>query len=176
MGFSQTSPYGSWKSPITADLVAGSEVGLEQIRFDGDDIYWIERRAQEGGRKVIVRRSSDGQSPISRRRDSMRARACTNTAAATTRCPTARSIFSNFADQRLYRQKPALTEADHARRARCATPTARSIGGEITMICVREDHTGARAKRSTRSCASILTATTPARSSSPATIFIRRRV
>ena len=25
MGFPQTSPYGSWKSPITADLVAGGE-------------------------------------------------------------------------------------------------------------------------------------------------------
>ena len=55
------SPYGSWKSPISADLVAGAEVGLEQIRIDGDDIYWIERRPHEGGRKVIVRRSSDGK-------------------------------------------------------------------------------------------------------------------
>ena len=61
MGFQQTSPFGSWKSPITADLVAGGEVGLEQIRLDGDDIYWIERRAQEGGRKVIIRRSNDGR-------------------------------------------------------------------------------------------------------------------
>ena len=60
MGFPQTSPYGSWKSPITADLVAGGDIGLEQIRIDGDDLYWIERRAHEGGRKVIVRRSSDG--------------------------------------------------------------------------------------------------------------------
>ena len=49
-------PYGSWKSPISAQLVAAGEVGLEQIRLDGGDIYWIERRAQEGGRKVIVRR------------------------------------------------------------------------------------------------------------------------
>ncbi len=45
------SPYGSWKSPITADLIGGGEIGLEQIRIDGDDIYWIERRAQEGGQK-----------------------------------------------------------------------------------------------------------------------------
>ena len=54
------SPYGSWKSPITAELVAGGETGLEQFRIDGDDIYWIERRPQEGGRKVIVRRLNDG--------------------------------------------------------------------------------------------------------------------
>ena len=53
--------YGSWKSPITADVVAAGEVGLEQIRLDGNDVYWIERRSKEGGRKVIVRRSADGQ-------------------------------------------------------------------------------------------------------------------
>ena len=51
-------PYGSWKSPISAELVAAGEIGLEQIRLDGDDTYWIERRSQEGGRKVIVRRSA----------------------------------------------------------------------------------------------------------------------
>ena len=54
------SPYGSWKSPITADLVAGGEIGLEQVRIDENTIYWIERRPQEGGRKVIVRRTADG--------------------------------------------------------------------------------------------------------------------
>ena len=42
-------------------LLAAGEVGLEQIRLDGSDVYWIERRSKEGGRKVIVRRSADGQ-------------------------------------------------------------------------------------------------------------------
>src|SRR5205814_10078758 len=54
-------PYGSWKSPVTVEVVAGGEVGLEQVRLDGDDVYWIERRSQESGRKVIVRRSPDGR-------------------------------------------------------------------------------------------------------------------
>ena len=57
MAQSNVVPYGSWKSPITADVVAAGEVGLEQVRLDGVDVYWIERRSQEGGRKVIVRRS-----------------------------------------------------------------------------------------------------------------------
>jgi hypothetical protein len=57
---SLVSPYGSWKSPITAELVGGAETGLEQLRIDGGDIFWIERRPLEGGRKVIVRRASDG--------------------------------------------------------------------------------------------------------------------
>ena len=55
------SPFGSWKSPITAEIVGSGEIGLEQLRIDGHDIYWIERRAQEGGRKVIVRRSATGE-------------------------------------------------------------------------------------------------------------------
>jgi len=54
-------PYGSWKSPITAEVVSGGEIGLEQVRIDGDNIYWIERRPHEGGRKVIIRRSADGK-------------------------------------------------------------------------------------------------------------------
>ena len=43
--------------------------------------------------------------------------------------------------------------AAHAAEGDCATPTARSIAAAICLICVREDHTGRRAKPSTRSCA-----------------------
>ena len=54
-------PYGSWKSPITSELVASATVMLEQIVLDGEDIYWIEMRPTEEGRNVIVRRTPDGQ-------------------------------------------------------------------------------------------------------------------
>jgi hypothetical protein len=60
MTAAQIASYGSWKSPITAHFVAGAEIGLEQVQLDGADVYWIERRPQEGGRKVVVRYSSDG--------------------------------------------------------------------------------------------------------------------
>src|SRR6185295_16919358 len=53
-------PYGSWKSPITSDLIVAGTVGLSEIVLDGDDIYWIEGRAAESGRNCIVRRSPDG--------------------------------------------------------------------------------------------------------------------
>ena len=32
------SPYGSWKSPITAEIVAGGEIGLEQIRIEPSNL------------------------------------------------------------------------------------------------------------------------------------------
>src|SRR2546428_1298997 len=53
-------PYGSWKSPITSDLIVKESIGLSQVTLDGGDIYWIEMRPSEGGRQVIVRRTADG--------------------------------------------------------------------------------------------------------------------
>ena len=50
----QTAPYGSWKSPITTDLIVAETTGLGQIVLDGDDTYWAESRPSEGGRVVIV--------------------------------------------------------------------------------------------------------------------------
>ena len=136
------SPYGSWKSPITAELVAGGEIGLEQIRIDGDDIYWIERRAQEGGRKVIVRRSKDGKvADVTPAGFNARTRvheygggdyAVANGAI----------IFSNFIDQRLYRQErgsepKALTPESALRFADGQMDRRRNV-----FYCVREDHSG----------------------------------
>jgi hypothetical protein len=53
----KTAAYGSWKSPITADLVAQS-ITLSEPRFDGEDVYWLEGRPQESGRLVVVRAST----------------------------------------------------------------------------------------------------------------------
>ncbi|MSP37621.1 MAG: S9 family peptidase [Deltaproteobacteria bacterium] len=137
------SPYGSWKSPISADIVAGGEIGLEQIRINlnrGDDIYWIERRSQEGGRKVIVRRSADGNiTDVTPTGFNARNRvheyggadyAISNDAI----------VFSNFADQRLYRQTLAgepqpLTKQGNYRYADGQIDRPRNL-----FYCVREDH------------------------------------
>src|SRR6267378_4136240 len=55
--------YGSWKSPITTDLIVSGSVALTQPLIDGQDVYWIEMRPTESGRNVIVKRHRDG--PIS---------------------------------------------------------------------------------------------------------------
>ena len=57
----KVAPYGSWASPITADLIASATITLGQIALDGEDIYWSELRPTEGGRVVVVRRSPDGR-------------------------------------------------------------------------------------------------------------------
>ncbi|MBT4126916.1 MAG: prolyl oligopeptidase family serine peptidase [Chloroflexi bacterium] len=56
----QTSPYGSWESPISADLITQGGLRLGEVRVDGEDVYWHEGRPEEAGRYVIVKRSADG--------------------------------------------------------------------------------------------------------------------
>src|SRR6266850_1156228 len=143
MGLLQTSFYGSWKSPITADLVAGGEIGLEQIRFDGNGVYWIERRAHEGGRKVIVRRSSDGTSAdVTPAEFNARTRVH-EYGGGDYAVSDGTLIFSNFTDQRLYRQ-------EHGSEPKPLTPNSALLyaDGQVDrrrnhFLCVREDHSTA---------------------------------
>src|SRR5258708_8835231 len=57
---STPAPCGSWRSTISARMLAEQTVGLGAIRVDGDDVYWLEGRAAEQGRQVVVRRTPDG--------------------------------------------------------------------------------------------------------------------
>jgi hypothetical protein len=56
----EVAPYGSWKSPISSDLIVRGVVGLKDTALDGGDAYWLESRPGEGGRSVIVHRAPDG--------------------------------------------------------------------------------------------------------------------
>ena len=53
-------PYGSWPSPITLDLVLAGSRGLSEPWIDGDDVYLLESRPEEGGRVVLLRLATDG--------------------------------------------------------------------------------------------------------------------
>lgn len=49
-------PFGSWRSPITADVVSGADRRLGGIALAGDGrLLWIEGRPEEKGRMVIVK-------------------------------------------------------------------------------------------------------------------------
>ena len=57
----RVAPYGSWKSPITSDLIVAGTVGLGYIRSCSESLFWIELRPTEKGRQVLVRRTTDGR-------------------------------------------------------------------------------------------------------------------
>src|SRR5215813_13607806 len=51
--------FGSWKSPLTAELIVSESVGLNQPAILGNETYSIEMRPSEGGRNAIVRHSPE---------------------------------------------------------------------------------------------------------------------
>ena len=57
----QIAPFGSWKSPITSELIVSQNIGLGGVATDGDDIYWLEIRPTEKGRNVLVKYNPDGE-------------------------------------------------------------------------------------------------------------------
>src|SRR3954447_15874900 len=54
-----TMPFGSWPTSITSELVVRAAARLGAVSHDGDDVWWSELRAEEGGRTVIVRNGVD---------------------------------------------------------------------------------------------------------------------
>jgi len=133
--------YGSWKSPITSDLIVSRTIGFDQTAVDGEDVYWTEMRPAEGGRYVVVRRTRDGRAedvtpaPFNAR---TLVHEYGGGAFAVDRGTV---YFSNYADQRLYRQVPgappeAITPAGAWRYADGVVDPRRG-----RIVCVREDHT-----------------------------------
>ncbi|MBV6509828.1 MAG: hypothetical protein JJLCMIEE_02929 [Acidimicrobiales bacterium] len=51
----QVRPYGSWSSPISADMVVASAVSIGEVRATATAVYWSELRPDDGGRVQIVR-------------------------------------------------------------------------------------------------------------------------
>lgn len=145
-------PYGSWKSPITAELLVSDSVGLAEIQLHGNDVYWIERRPNEGGRCAIVRRDSRGTihdmtpAPFS-------ARTRVHEMGGGAYCIADGDLyFSNDEDQRVYRQILEQGGLEHSRpdsepypvTATGALRYADAIfdRGRDGIVCVCEDHGG----------------------------------
>lgn len=136
----KVAPYGSWKSPITSDLIVSETVTLGQIELDGPDMYWLEARPREEGRNVVVRRSPDGRiTDVTPPAFNARTRAHEYGGGAYTVADGV-VYFSNFADQRLYRQQPGAGP-------RPITPEGAFFYADGVIdrrrdriICVREDH------------------------------------
>src|SRR6185436_19317318 len=57
------SPYGTWMSPISAEMVAQGGVRLSAPWIENGVLWWLEGRAAEAGRSVLVR-LEPGASPV----------------------------------------------------------------------------------------------------------------
>jgi dipeptidyl aminopeptidase/acylaminoacyl peptidase len=145
-------PYGSWSSPITAEMIAAATVGLGEILVDGGDVYWLEARPQEGGRNVLVRRAADGKvtdvtPPLPATGEppfNVRTRVHEYGGGAYL-VDTGTVWFANDADQRLYRQPPGEVPLpvtpDPARPRGLRYADGVVDHARRRMIWVCEDHT-----------------------------------
>ncbi|MEU0424111.1 prolyl oligopeptidase family serine peptidase [Streptomyces canus] len=146
----QTSPYGSWPSPIDAALAAAHDGHPEWLGFVGDEVWWTEPRPAEGGRRTLVRRHADGrEEPVLPAPWNVRSRVIEyggHPWAGVVVAGEPLVVFVHFADQRLYRYEPGseprpLTPVSPVGGGlRWAEPQVRLDLGEVW--CVLEEFTG----------------------------------
>src|SRR5262249_13116240 len=106
----KTAQYGSWKSPITSELIVAHSITLSEVCLDGGHVSGLDGRPQEQGRYVVGRAGADGKpTAIAPPRYNARARVHEYGGGSwTVRNGTV--YFSNFAAGRLYRQAPGMSE------------------------------------------------------------------
>lgn len=105
------SPFGAWRSQVRIDDVVGDVIVLGEPWIDGDDVYWLEGRPTEGGRRVLVRAAADGSTAdLTPPPFNVRSRVHEYGGGSYV---VARGIvvFSDFGDGRLYRLDPGATDA-----------------------------------------------------------------
>lgn len=110
------SPYGSWTSPITADLAsrgmtAGQIAAPSYLGFQCDELWWIEPRPQEDGRSALMRKQhsdADAETVLPEPWN-IRSRVIEYGGrpwATAADDHGALVVFANFPDQRLYLHRP----------------------------------------------------------------------
>jgi dipeptidyl aminopeptidase/acylaminoacyl peptidase len=99
-------PYGAWPSPISAELVARAGVRLSAPWLAGGTAWWLEGRPLEGGRVVLVRKD-EGSAPVDVTPPGFSVRTTVHEYGGGAYCLHGETVvFTNFEDQRLYRQDP----------------------------------------------------------------------
>ncbi len=134
-------PYGTWRSPITSEVVTSSIVSLAGPQVDGEWTYWTEGRPAEDGRTVLVRAGPGGAvEDVTPAPFNVRSRVHEYGGGAYL-VDRGDIFFSNFDDDRLYRhrenQPPIPITPDNA--SRYADFVADRLRDRL--IAVREDHT-----------------------------------
>jgi dipeptidyl aminopeptidase/acylaminoacyl peptidase len=140
-----TAPYGSWPSPISSQLLVADAVTLEDAAAGAVDVWWSERRPQEGGRVQLVRHRPGGE----------RVDVLPDGFAARTRVHEygggawwlhgADVVFANWSDQRLWRLDAGADDPFVLTPEPAVEHGDRYADGRFTadgrwVICVRERH------------------------------------
>ncbi len=137
--------YGSWRSSIPIDQLVSGVVRLGQLQADGETLYWLEGRPEEGGRAALVRRAANGSiEDVSPAGVNVRDRVHEYGGGAYA-VDAGDIVFSNWADGRLW----LIAAGSGAEDARAITPEGAFRYADLAfdrprgrVIAVREDHSG----------------------------------
>ncbi len=144
----QQAPYGTWRSPLAAADLARSAIALNYVQVAGGQPYWIESRPAEGGRNVLVTMGADGAAQeLTPAGFNARTRVHEYGGTPYAVCRNA-ICFSNFADQRVYVQRPGATPVPLTPEGYRYADYELDKSGE-RLFCVREDHTGSGEPKNT---------------------------
>ncbi|MEU1147360.1 LpqB family beta-propeller domain-containing protein [Streptomyces sp. NPDC005863] len=149
----QTRAYGSWPSPIDAELAAAHDGAPGHVGFVGAETWWTEPRPTEAGRRALVRRLPDGtERTVLPAPWNARTRVVEYGGrpwAGAERPGGPLIVFADFADQRLYAYEPDTPGAEPRPLTplsavggglRWADPVIHADRGEVW--CVLEEFTG----------------------------------
>lgn len=136
--------YGSWESPINADLMVSSSISLSAVAIDGQDIYWLEGRPQEKGRNVLMKLNQNQEiSEITSKDYNIRTRVHEYGGGAFS-VEKEKIFFVNYADQRIYYQTSHQTE--DSKTVPLTAESSKRYADLILdsqhhrLLCVCEDH------------------------------------
>jgi dipeptidyl aminopeptidase/acylaminoacyl peptidase len=137
-------PYGTWRSPITADLICAQSVRISEPRIGaGGALYWIESRPADAGRSVLVHHANGEKRDITPAPFSVRSRVHEyGGGAAAIDGDTV--YFVNETDQRVYRQTPGADPQALTPSGACRYGDLVVDGVRGRLIAVAEDHAAAR--------------------------------
>lgn len=149
-----TGPYGTWPSPIGAELAAAHDGRPDHLGTVGEEVWWTAPRPDEGGRRTLVRLRADGrEETVLPAPWNVRSRVHEYGGLPWAGVPRAGSgplvVFVHFPDQRLYAYEPETPGAV----PRPLTPVSGTGGGLRWMEplvlpergeawCVLEEFTG----------------------------------
>lgn len=146
----RTAPYGTWASPISLERLVENVVGLSFPMATPHHVYWTEARPEEEGRQVLVRVPVGGGDREDVLPPGFNARTTVHEygglCAAVHHDAEAGDtvVFSNFADQRVYRVVPGgspvpiTPEPASPRADRYAAPVLTPDGRYVLLV--RERH------------------------------------
>lgn len=147
MKSSQVANFGSWKSPLTSNLIVSQTIGIGAIAIAGNHLYWLEKRPQEQGRSVIVGYFSPRKpTDITPTAMSVRSKVHEYGGGAYTVIQEGQIYFSNYSDGRIYQQNlhQLPQPVTNKLQQRYADLIVDSAGNRL--ICVCEDHSIADAE------------------------------